>query len=889
MRTFRLSRRLWAAAAVVALAVLAALVTSTSVQAQSNNAATGLPRIVVSAESPGVLAADTWDIRDADGLPYGQAPGYETVGGPDDGQFIFDFSYQWIRVDGNSEVNVGTDSQRYQLVEADFGKKFKVRVSFTDRANNAEAVTSVPFGPIARPTLPSPSSLVSNTGQSPSTTATITTEYAMRFNLGDHGQGYEISSVSIDLAAVPSSLSVSLWTGGPPGSPYEDSRQAKLFEFVNPDSFTVGLNEFTAPLGVHALQAVDHWIVLSGFGTSLSIKETTSDAEDAGGETGAALQDGTPILNLGVLRLAINGSRRTQGILAANFAQPHSEGNQEIISVGDDIGWTIALGDADRFLVRGVSFSMDNTTSADGGMDNPWHFRSDDFDGTRHFRMFLTRNVNGLPTFTAPQGATVPGDSTYLLQKGIGSKLGFVNDGDTIERIGSVLSRTLHVDVAVDGRSDVPSAAGTTLGTGQAVTHDGAGPTPHMAVYGVPLYTVVKNLGETDNGYVSVGGSNDVVSQGFTTGSRVGGYAFQGIGVNIEGSALSGTSQVPADASAVSVSVHADASGQPGAKLFDLLSPTEYAAGHSFFEAPRGTRLDPGTSYVLVWRHNSGANHRLVKTTGNSEDSGGESGASIANAFRLGPDVADLTSDSGGNALEITVYTGATPPNATGRPVILPTAEDHGVLAVDTSPISDPEGILNVGRLDSTGVLHNFGYRWIRIDGATEVVVGADQIDYRQLDNAINDLGVRIESGRYRLTEADAGKLLRVEVSFFDNNGAAEAVASLPFRPVREPPRALPAATLVSNTRQSPSATATIVNAENENAENENKRYGVGFKLGVHGQGYDISGVSIDLAAVPDRLRVSLWAGLAHRVKRSRVCGTPSCSSSRTRSRSGSA
>ncbi|WP_420623343.1 hypothetical protein [Candidatus Poriferisodalis sp.] len=185
-------------------------------QARVNNAATGLPRIVVSAESPGILAADTWDIRDADGLPYGTAPGKTEVGDPDDGRFIFDFSYQWIRVDGSNETNVGTDSQRYQLVEADFGKKFKVRVSFTDRDDNAEAVTSVPFGPIAEPTLLSPSSLVSNTA-SFATTAMITSDYAMKFNLRSHGQGYEISSVSIDLAAVPSSLSVSLWTGGPPG------------------------------------------------------------------------------------------------------------------------------------------------------------------------------------------------------------------------------------------------------------------------------------------------------------------------------------------------------------------------------------------------------------------------------------------------------------------------------------------------------------------------------------------------------------------------------------------------------------------------------------------------------------------------------------------------
>ena len=291
---------------------------------------------MVSAESPGILAADTWDIRDADGLPYKDYKGSVEPpgsGDPDDGRFIFDFGYQWIRVDGGTDVNItGANSPRYQLVDSDFGKQFKVRVSFTDRANNAEAVTSVPFGPIARPTLLSPSTLVANTGQSPSATAMITSEYAMGFNLGDHGQGYEISSVEIDLAAVPSSLSVSLWTGGPPGGSYAGTRSAKLFEFVNPDSFAVGLNEFTAPLGVHALQAVDHWIVLSGFGSSLSIEETTSDEEDAGGETGAALANEAGG-DTSVVRLAINGSRRTR-------RHPRSElrATQQRRKPGDHLG-----------------------------------------------------------------------------------------------------------------------------------------------------------------------------------------------------------------------------------------------------------------------------------------------------------------------------------------------------------------------------------------------------------------------------------------------------------------------------------------------------------------------------------------------------------------------
>ena len=178
-----------------------------------------------------------------------------------------------------------------------------------------------------------------------------------------------------------------------------------------------------------------------------------------------------------------------------------------------------------------------------------------------------------------------------------------------------------------------------------------------MAVLGEPLNAMVQNLGQTDNGYVDVGGASaKVVSQGFRTGTNEFGYRLQGIGVEIEGS----SNRKPDGPTSVSVAVHAAVSGgKPGRKLFELVSPGEYAAGHSFFEAPPGTHLAANTSVVLVWRHLSGTGHRLHRTTDNDEDSGAATQSSIANSYYLGADVNNLTEDSNGNALQIAVYTEA--------------------------------------------------------------------------------------------------------------------------------------------------------------------------------------------------------------------------------------
>ena len=96
-----------------------------AVAAAPNTPATGAPTITGTAQVGETLTASTTGIADANGLT---TPGY---------------TYQWIRVNGTEADIAGENSSTYILVDADLGTTIKVKVSFTDAANNPETLTSV--------------------------------------------------------------------------------------------------------------------------------------------------------------------------------------------------------------------------------------------------------------------------------------------------------------------------------------------------------------------------------------------------------------------------------------------------------------------------------------------------------------------------------------------------------------------------------------------------------------------------------------------------------------------------------------------------------------------------------------------------------------------------
>ena len=103
-----------------------------AVAARPNSLATGAPTISGTAQVGEPLTADTSGIADGDGL--------DNVS----------YSYQWIRSDGSNDTDIeGEKSSTYTLVPADQGKTIKVKVSFTDDANNVETLTSAATAAVA--------------------------------------------------------------------------------------------------------------------------------------------------------------------------------------------------------------------------------------------------------------------------------------------------------------------------------------------------------------------------------------------------------------------------------------------------------------------------------------------------------------------------------------------------------------------------------------------------------------------------------------------------------------------------------------------------------------------------------------------------------------------
>ena len=197
----------------------------------TNSSATGAPAITGAPRAGGMLTVDLSGITDPEGT--------------DDAEF----TYQWIRIDGDSEADIPNATRpTYRPIDEDAGKTIKVKVSFTDNEGFPEGpFTSEPTDPIVDADV-----LVRNTGQTSSgsarTLANSRPSRAQAFTTGADTEGYELDSIGflfdniVNISSAGGQLTVTLNedSSGNPGS--------ALCTLTNPATFSAsGVHTFSAP------------------------------------------------------------------------------------------------------------------------------------------------------------------------------------------------------------------------------------------------------------------------------------------------------------------------------------------------------------------------------------------------------------------------------------------------------------------------------------------------------------------------------------------------------------------------------------------------------------------------------------------------------------------
>ena len=230
-----------------------------------NIPATGAPTISGTPRVGETLTADTADISD------------------EDGNDSATFTYQWVRIDGGTQTNVGTDASTYIIAPDDETNKVKVQVTFTDDGDHAEG----PLDSLPTDTVVSADLLVKNTDQTIASHSGINAaapRAAQAFTTGPHPHGYTLNSIGVrfNLIASPSlaadllTATVNPTTSGNPGT--------SVCTLTDPDTFVSrSINTFTAS-SCELNANTQYFVVIARTGTDTSVirlERTASADEDA--------------------------------------------------------------------------------------------------------------------------------------------------------------------------------------------------------------------------------------------------------------------------------------------------------------------------------------------------------------------------------------------------------------------------------------------------------------------------------------------------------------------------------------------------------------------------------------------------------------------------------
>ena len=393
-----------------------------AVAARPNSLAMGTPTISGTAQVGDTLTAVTTGVEDADGLD----------------NVIF--SYQWIRNYGGTDTDIsGATGSSYTLGDSDVDKTVKVRVSFTDDANNRETVTSAATAAAAaRPnSLATGAPTISGTAQVGETLTADTSGIADEDGLTNASFAYQWQADGADISgATDSSYTLAV------------DDESKVISVKVSFSDDAGNEEESTSAATAAVEA----------------KPNTS-------ATGAPAISGTAQVGE-TLTADTSGIEDADGLTNASFAY---QWQADDVDIAGATGSTYTLADADegKAVSMKVSFTDDAgnaetltsaATDAIEAKPNSSATGAPTISGTAQVGETLTAETSGIAdedgldnaTFSyqwLADGADIAGatDSTYTLAgsdegKAISAKVSFKDDAGQAESLTSAATPAVEAD-----------------------------------------------------------------------------------------------------------------------------------------------------------------------------------------------------------------------------------------------------------------------------------------------------------------------------------------------------------------------------------------------------------------------------------------------------------
>ena len=739
-----------------------------------NDAATGAPTITGTARVGQVLTADASGVADVDGLPAAST-----------------FAWQWLQVDSGSDtVIAGATARTYRLAAGDAGKKFKVRVGFTDLDGTAEALTSAAYPAALEQVVPNAVPTSANLA----VTVDEDTSYTFRtgdFAFADGDDGDVLASVKI--TALPAAGTLALdGTAVTADQEIAASDLGKLVYTPPADANDPGYASFT-------------FKVSDGTSESAAPYTVTIDVtavNDAA--TGAPTITGTARVGQ-VLTADASGIADVDGLPAAStFAWQWLQagsGSDTVIAGATARTYRLAAGDAGKkFKVRVGFTDLDGTAEALTSAAYPASQSVEQNAAPTGANNTVTVAEDGSHTFAAPEFGFADTDGDVLVSVKLvtlpAAGKGTLTLGGVPVRANQVigtsdLGRLVYTPPAdandpgyasftfkvSDGTSE--SAAPYTVTIDVTAVNDAATGAPTItgtARVGQVLTAEASGIADVDGlpaastfawQWLQVGSGSDTVIAGATarTYRLAAGDAGKKFKVRVGFTDLDGTAEAltsaayPASQSveqnaaptsvnlAVTVDEDTSYTFRTGDFAFadtdgDVLASVKITALPA---AGKGTLALDGTAVTADQVIGTSDLGRLVYTP--PADANDPGYASFT--FK----VSDGTSESAA-PYTVTIDVTAVNDAATGAPTITGTARVGQVLTAEASGIADVDGL---------PAASTFAWQWLRVDsGSDTVIAGAT-------------------ARTYRLVAGDAGKKFKVRVGFTDLDGTAEALTSAAY------------------------------------------------------------------------------------------------------------